>query len=233
MFNAKYPKVTTSIFITLTVSMAAIAPLVNLTPAQAQLFPNQPSRERIYKNTPRQPSRNLELSPNTIPQGFVIPLEYDEEKILVTPEETVPLTLYVAADVKNSQRDILIPYDSEIIGEIRPNEAKSGSFFVAKQIVLPDGTTESINANSEVVTRRETVKKGANAGEIVQGAVIGAAAATVLSEIFGDIEFLEVLGGAGAGAIAGVLLGGNEAELISIDPNNDLNVTLQTDLILR
>jgi hypothetical protein len=42
-----------------------------------------------------------------------------------------------------------------------------------------------------------------------------------------------VLGGAGAGAIAGVLLGGNEAELISIDPNNDLNVTLQTDLILR
>ena len=59
------------------------------------------------------------------------------------------------------------------------------------------------------------------------------AAATVLSEIFGDIDALEILGGAGAGAIGGLLLGGNEAELVSIDPNNDLDLTLETDLTIQ
>ena len=238
MFNAKYSKVTTSILITLTALVTAAAPFANITPAQAQLFPNQPNRnrERIY-NPPSQPNRdrdrNLDLAPNSVPRGFVIPLEYDEEKILVTPEETVPLTLYVAADVKDSQRNVLIPYGSEVIGEIRPNEDESGSFFLAQELVLPNGTTQSIDAISEVVTRRETVKKGAGAGDILQGAAIGAAAAAVLSKVLGDTEFLEVLGGAGAGAIAGLLLGGNKVELISIDPNSDLNITLQTDLSLR
>ena len=235
MFNAKYSKLTTSISITLTATIATIASLANITPARAQLFPNQPDKERIYRNPEqlRQPSRNQELAPNTIPQGFVIPVEYDEDKILVTPEETIPLTLYVAANVKDNSRNTLIPYGSEIVGEIRPNLDESGSFFVAEELIFPDGTSRSIDAVSKVVTRKETIKKGANAGEILQGAAIGAAAATVLSEIFGDIEFLEVLGGAGAGALAGVLLGGNEVELVSIDPNNDLHLTLQTNLALR
>ena len=57
--------------------------------------------------------------------------------------------------------------------------------------------------------------------------------ATVLAEVFGDIDALEVLGGAGAGAVAGLLLGGNEVELISIDPNNDLDLILQTNLTVR
>lgn len=232
MFNAKYSKITTSISITVTATIAAIANVANINPVQAQLFPNQPSRERIYRN-PRQPSRNLEIPPNVVPQGFVIPVEYDEEKILVTPEETIPLSLYVAADVKDNRRHILIPYGSEITGEIQPNQDQSGSFFVAQELIFPDGTVQSIDAFSQVVTRKETIKQGANAREILQGAAIGAAAATVISEVFGDIEFLEVLGGAGAGAIAGLLLGGNEVELVSIDPNNDLHLTLQTNLALR
>lgn len=232
MFNAKYTKVTTSIFTTIAAAVAAIAPGANITPAQAQLFPNQPNTERQY-NPPRQRDRDIDLAPNTVPRGFVIPVEYDEEKILVTPEETVPLSLYVAANVRDNRRNTLIPYGSEIIGQIQPSEDESGSFFVAQELVYPDGTTQSIDAVSQVVTRRETVKKGANAGDILKGAAIGGAAATVLAEIFGDIDFLEVLGGAGAGAVAGVLLGGNEVELVSIDPNNDLDLTLQTNLALR
>lgn len=239
MFNAKYSKVTTSIFTTIAAAIAAIAPLANITPARAQLFPSQPD-ERQYNpprqgeyNPPRPGDRNIDLTPNTIPRGFVIPVEYEEEKILVTPEETVPLSLSVAANVRDNRRNTLIPYGSEIIGQIQPNQDQSGSFFVAQELVYPDGTTQSIDAVSRVITRRETVKQGANAGEILKGAAIGAAAATVLAEIFGDIEFLEVLGGAGAGAIAGVLLGGNEVELVSIDPNNDLDLTVQTNLVLR
>ena len=139
----------------------------------------------------------------------------------------------VAANVRDSRRNTLIPYGSEILGQIEPSDDESGSLFVAEEIVFPDGTTQSIDARSRVVTRRETVKKGANTGDILKGAAIGAGAAAVLSEIFGDIGAIEVLGGAGAGALAGLLLGGNEVELVSIDPNNDLDLTLQTNLAVR
>lgn len=229
MFNAKSSKVTTSILLTSIAAWGTIATLANITPAQAQLFPSPTQRQRTYEP----PRRNNNLPSNTVPRGFVIPVEYDESKILVTPDETVPITLYVAANVKDNRRNILIPYGSEIIGEITPSQDEPGSIFVAQELIFPDGTSQSIDAVSDPVTRTEIIKKGANAGDILEGAAIGAAAATVLAEVFGDIEFLEVLGGAGAGAIAGLLLGGNEVELVSIDPNNDLHLTLQTNLALR
>lgn len=230
MFNAKYPKVATSSVMILSAVVATITNFANITPAQAQLFPeSRPSRNRDYNP----PSSNRQFDANTISRGFVIPIEYEEEKILVTPEETVPVTLLVAADIKDNRRNVLIPYGSEILGQIEPSEDESGSFFIAEEIVFPDGTSQPIDAVSEVVTRRETIKKGADTGDILKGAAIGGAAAAVLSEIFGDIGALEVLGGAGAGALAGLLLGGNEVELISIDPNNDLDLTLLTSLDLR
>ncbi|MBE9044131.1 hypothetical protein IQ255_06885 [Pleurocapsales cyanobacterium LEGE 10410] len=248
MFNAKYSKVATSIAVVLSTSAATVTNLANILPAQAQLFPEQrPTRDREYypprptnRNPqdreyypPRPTNRNPAIVPNTVPRGFVIPVEYEEEKILLTPEETVPVTLLVAANIRDSRRNTLIPYGSEIVGQIEPSQDGSGSLFVAQELVFPDGTAQSIDAVSDVVTRTETVKRGANTGDILKGAAIGAAAAAVLSEIFGDIGAIEVLGGAGAGAIAGLLLGGNEVELVSIDPNNDLDLTLQDSLTVR
>jgi len=233
MFNSKHSKTTTSVFMALTATAVTMTNLVNITPATAQLFPQQ---EREY-NSPREPNsrqpirNNDTYSSNDIPEGFVIPVEYEKEKILVTPEETVPVTLTVAANIRDSRRNVLIPYGTEIVGKIEPSG--DGSRFVAEELVFADGTTQSIDATSDVITRTEKVKKGASTGDILQGAAIGGAAATVLSGILGDIDFLEVLGGAGAGALAGVLLGKDEVELISIDPNNDLNLTLQSDLALR
>ena len=129
----------------MTASVAVISPLANITPARAQLFPQQPNRDRVY-NSPRQPNNNQYRSSYNIPRGFVIPVEYEEEKILLTPEETIPVTLSVAANIKDHQRNILIPYGSEIIGEIRPNIDESGSFFVGSELVFPDGQTQSIDA---------------------------------------------------------------------------------------
>lgn len=231
MFNAKYTKLATSISIVLSTSATIIVHPANITPVRAQLFPEQrPTRDREY-TPPRDRDRTIDL--DTVPRGFVIPVEFEEEKILVTPEETVPITLLVGANVKDNRGNILIPYGSEIFGQIEPSQDESGSLFIAEEIVFPDGTGQSIDAVSQVVTRRETVERGANTGDILKGAAIGAGAAAVLSEIFGDLGAIEVLGGAGAGALAGLLLGGNEVELISIDPNNDLDLTLQTNLAVR
>ncbi|MEO1340887.1 MAG: hypothetical protein AAFV28_07040, partial [Cyanobacteria bacterium J06635_13] len=195
---------------------------VNITSAQAQLFPesspSRPTRDRGFEPPRRERERERDIITNTVPRGFIIPVEYEEEKILLTPEETVPITLLVAADIKDSRRNVLIPFGSEIVGQIEPNYNESGSFFSANEIIFPDGYTQRLDAESDVITRTEIIEEGANTGDILKGAAIGGAAAAVLSEIFGDIGILEVLGGAGAGALGGLLLGGSEVELISIDP---------------
>lgn len=66
------------------------------------------------------------------------------------------------------------------------------------------------------------------------GSAGGGAAAGVLAEIFGDAGVLEVLGGAGAGALGGWLLGRREkVEVVVIDAKQDLDLTLDETLALR
>ena len=219
MFNLKHYKPATAIYLTMTLSMAIVSPLVSLTPASAQLFPQQ-----------QRPRTNI-YSTVIIPEGTQIPLEYDKEKILVTKEETVPVTLTVAANIRDRDRNTLIPYGTEIEGQIEP--AGDGSRFVAQKLILEDGTEQAIDGSSEVVTRTETIKKGKNTGDILKGAAIGGAAATVLGEVFGDINIEEVIGGAALGALGGWILGRESVELVSIDPNQDLDIILESDLALR
>lgn len=228
MFALKYSKSATSLIMSLTIGMVAITPFVNLAPATAQLFPSQSKPNRSSYPSPNLPSQLV------VPAGAQIPVFYEEaEKILVTKEETAPVTLKVAANLKNRQGTILIPYGTEIVGQIEPDNG--GSRFVAEELVFSSGERQSISATSETVTRTETVKKGTSAGGILKGAAIGAAAASVVSAVTGDkaIATEEVLGGGALGAVAGWLLGRKQVELISIDPNNDLNLTLESDLALR
>ena len=220
MFNRRYYKPLTAISLTMTLTMAIAAPLVNLAPASAQLFPQQQRtrNNRVYRTI-------------IIPAGSEIPLEYEKEKILVTKEETIPVTLTVAANIRDRDRNTLIPYGTEVEGQIEPDG--DGSRFVAQELVFEDGTRKSIDGVSDTVTRTETVKRGTDTGDILKGAAIGGAAAAVLGEIFGDINIEEVLGGAALGALGGWILGRDRVELISIDPNQDLDITLESDLALR
>ena len=218
MFDAKFYR--PALAIGLSLSTMFMAPLVSLSPANAQLFPsNGRSRTNTIDNGV------------VIPAGSKIPLEYEKDKILVTKDETTEITLTVAANIRDRNRNTLIPYGTEVSGQIEPTG--NGSVFVAEELIFADGTREYINASSDPVTRTETVNRGKDADDILKGAAIGSAAAAVLSEIFGDISVGEVLIGTGLGAIAGLLLGGNEVELISIDPNRDLDIILDTDLALR
>lgn len=165
-----------------------------------------------------------------IRSGTTLPVDFEQEKILVTPDETVPVTLTIAANVRNRQGILLIPYGSELIGRVEPYG--NGARFVAESIAI-NGYRQPIEATSNVVTRTEVVRRGASTGEILQNAAIGGAAAAVLAEVTGGIDVEEVLGGAGAGALGTLLLGGREVELISIDPDRDLDIVLQSPLALR
>ena len=210
----------TALFMALGMTSLAAIPAFSAAPATAVVEPD------IVGQT--FPSERV-----AIPAGTVIPVELEKaEKIVVTPDETAPVTLLVATDIRTDTGIVLIPAGSKIEGELRPVSA--GTQFVAKALTLNNTNRRlPIRATSQVITEREILKKGTDVGQILKGAAIGAAASAVLAEIFGSIDFKEVLGGAGLGAIAGLLLGGRrQAEVIVVNPEEDLSLTLQSDLVL-
>ena len=171
-----------------------------------------------------------------IPAGTTIPMRYEAaEKILISPNEPnpVPVTLTTARDVVSSNGRVLIPANSRVSGELRVMDG--GAQFYAKEIVLPDHNRVALSATSPIVRTTEHVRKSANLLEVLAGTVLGAGAAAGVSAVTGDrtITPEEVLGGAGAGALGGLYLGRNEITLISVSPNTDLDVTLDSPLIIR
>jgi hypothetical protein len=218
----------TALFIALGMSTSAVAPLTLSTRAIAT-----PAPHAIAQLFP--PSNNT--YPNqqvAIPAGTRIPVRYDDaEKVVVLPNETSALTLRVARNLRSSYGQILIPAGSQIKGRLQP--ANGGSQFFAEELILPDNTTYPISAESRVVTRRETIRRGVDGSSILKGTAAGAGAATILSGVLGNrrITIPKVLAGAGAGALGGLLLGRNTVEVISINPNTDLTLTLTSSLALR
>lgn len=219
-----------AVLMALGITTTASLPILIAAPATAkpqpyrigQLFPSQ--------RNPVTPS-STQVS---VPSGTIIAVKSEEaEKIVVTPDETAPITLTVIQPIRSSVGTILIPIGSQIEGELRPVEG--GTQFIAKQLTLKTSNRElPIEATSAVITETETIDNGTDVSRILKNAAIGAAAAGVLSEIFGDIDLIEVLVGAGLGALSGLLLGGSEqAEVFVIYPETDLDLTLDAELVLR
>ncbi|HAC63459.1 MAG TPA: hypothetical protein DCF68_07935 [Cyanothece sp. UBA12306] len=212
--------------IAILMGITGVAPIYSLKPAAAQLLPPETNPRRISNNI-------------VIPSGTRIPLRHSNaEKILVTNEESLAVTLETAANIKNSYGDILVPAGSKVVGQIQP--ANGGAQFVAQEIMINE-QAYPLYASSNVVTSTETINEGASVEEILGGTLAGSAAAAIIAGTTGDrrIDALEVLAGAAVGTLAGWglpeagIIGGGETEVISIDPNQDLTITLQSNLTLR
>ncbi|BBD58299.1 S-layer domain-containing protein [Nostoc sp. HK-01] len=169
----------------------------------------------------------------TIPQGTVIPVKYDQaKKILVTKDETAPLTLTVEQNVVTQDGTVVIPAGSQVVGQLKP--AKGGSQFVAQKLVLTTGQEYQIAATSDVITKTETVNKGTSTRAIITNTVLGAGAAAAVSAVTGDraIATEEVLGGAAIGGLIGLFFGRNSVDLIAINPDTDLQMTVNQNLLV-
>ncbi|MGD1872007.1 MAG: conjugal transfer protein TrbI [Mastigocoleus sp.] len=192
---------------------------------------NRPANAQSIFNGRR--SGNISIS-----AGAVIPVTYEKEKVVVTPDETTPLTLKVARNIIDSNGNILIPEGAEITGELRPAktfDSEKGTQFIAEELVLPNGDRQFINASSEVVDRVETLKKGSNTSKVLKDAAIGAGAASVIALLTGNrkIDILEPIAGGAAGALASVLIrGGKKTEVVVVRPEKDLDITLRSDLVV-
>lgn len=173
------------------------------------------------------------MSPVTIPAGTVIPVRYDQaEKVLVTKDETAPLTVTVDRNITTSDGKVLIPAGSQISGELRPTD--NGTRFVAQKLIM-NGQQMSINAASNVITTTESVSKGINVGNLVKDAALGSAAAAAISAVTGDrtITAGKVLIGTGAGSLVNLIqhfLGQDKVDLLSVQPNTDLSLKLLSNL---
>jgi hypothetical protein len=222
MFNFHSFKSGTAALVALAITSTTVAPFITTAPALAQRRPAQ--REQI----------NI-----VVPSGTSIPVRYDKDKVVVMPDETVPLTLTVARDVKASDGKVLIYEGSEITGDLKP--VSGGTQFVAKQLTLyrPRLETQTrpftISGTSNVVRRTEEITQGASTGSILQGAAIGGAAAAAIAALVGDraIATEEILGGAGLGAIGGFFLNRKKANVLVVYPDQDLAVKLSSQFALR
>lgn len=167
-----------------------------------------------------------------IPQGTAIPVKYDRaDKILVTRDETAPLTLVVSQNVVTERGVVVIPAGSEVIGQIKPVKNTKGSQFVAQKLIV-NGKEYPLNATSEVITKTQTVQKGDRLGSALKNSVLGASAAAAVSAVTGDraIATEEVLSGAAIGGLIGAFFGKKSVDLIVINPDTDLQMTIGQNL---
>jgi hypothetical protein len=177
------------------------------------------------QTTPTQPTSV------TIPQGTIIPVKYEKAgKILVTKDEIAPLTLMTSQSIITQNGTVLIPAGTQIIGQLKP--AQGGSQFVAQKLILTSGQEYQLSATSNIITKTETIKKGISTTGIIKNTVLGAAAAAAIAAVTGDkaIATEEVLGGAGIGGLIGLFFGKNSVDLIVVEPNTDLKLTINQDL---
>jgi hypothetical protein len=196
-----------------------------------------PALARPNRNLPA-PNR-VAVSPSVIPAGTTIPVSYDKaDKILLSKTDVVPLTLIVNSNLRDRNGNVIIPAGSEVSGKLTP--VGQGVQFIAEEVRINGNRSFPIDATSQVVTRTETIRKGASTQDILLGTAAGAGAAALIAGVTGDnrIEVLDVLAGAAVGTLAGWglptagVLGGSSNQLYAVNPDRDLNLRLQSDLSL-
>ncbi|MCG9891488.1 MAG: hypothetical protein MH252_10480 [Thermosynechococcaceae cyanobacterium MS004] len=214
-----------AVLMALSLGTSSIAPLVMLErPAVAGIFSQSNSVSQ------RNPVRGGDVFSGT----RIRVEEQDGKKIVIGPDENLAATLVTVEPVRSDRGTILIPRGTQIEGEFRPARDREGTQFFARRIIFRDGTERNLDASSNVINTRKRIRKGVNIDPIWQGAIVGGGASAIISSIVSDVGIFKVLGGAGAGALAGWLLAGRKkTEVIVVDPAvESLELTLDSDLLL-
>jgi hypothetical protein len=224
MLTFKQVKSQAVLMMAVAMPVAGIAPMLNVSSAIAQ---SVPQTVRVAQ------ARPALFNQIRISAGAVLPVGTEKgTKITLTPGETKQYTLMIAQNLRSGNGDLLIPAGSKVEGEFRP--AGDGIQYVAKTLVMTDGRRYNLDAASQVVNRRETIRQGISTRAIWQGAAGGAATAAVLGVLTGDkkISVPEVLVGGAVGAAGGAAIGRKEKEVIAVMPNQDLGLRLNQSLAL-
>ncbi|MEH2251663.1 conjugal transfer protein TrbI [Nostoc sp.] len=219
----------TAALMAIAVTTSVISPLFSFAPANAQY------RTEQYGNV-------------TIPSGVTFPITYEKETITIAPGESKSLTLRIANNILDRNRNVLIPAGTKVHGRLEPvdldnysrntrdtddNQGK-GVRFVAQELEFSNGQRQSINASSRTYTTTERVSQGPSTNQVLTDAAIGGGAGVLGSLITGNrrIDDLKPVLGAAAGAGASVLLRKKQGNAFVLRPAQDLRLTLNSNLNL-
>jgi hypothetical protein len=158
--------------------------------------------------------------------GTLIETDYaSRDRIVLRRNETLPLTLRVSRDVRDSSNRVVIRSGSRIEGELRPSDG--GIRFFAQRLILTNGNRYQIDARSNVIRDSRGF-----ADRNLNSTLVSEAARILLGSSLGRRADL-------GNVIADVLAGRNQgdsrlrSDLIVIYPDSDLDVTLRSDLRIR
>lgn len=220
------------------VNKGEFQPLSNRSEASEYIVRRTTQANQANSNTSNNSSNQISNTTNTqnplfrLEKGTKIQINYlASDKIVVTPNETINITLEVANDIKNLEGKVLIPKGSKIDGQLVPRYSGSnflGTQFVAQKLSIANDSYTSINATSALVTSEKPTS--VNPGT-VQDAATTAAARAVLGTILGQQVDL-------GNILTSVVTGKTNPEpnaqtpqntLVVIDPETDLSLTFGSD----
>ncbi|AUB38374.1 Type IV secretory pathway, VirB10 components [Nostoc flagelliforme CCNUN1] len=221
----------TAALMAIAVTAGVTAPLLTLAPANAQY--------RIGQD------RTGQYGSVTIPSGVALPVTYEKETITIAPGETKSLTLRIANDIIDRNRNVLIPAGTKVNGRLESvdldsysrdtdDNQRKGVRFVAQELEFSNGQRQSINASSRTYTTTQKVSQGPSTGQVLTDAAIGAGAGLLGSLVTGNrrIDDLKPVIGGAAGAGASVLLRKKQGNAFVLRPAQDLRLTLNSNLNL-
>lgn len=169
-----------------------------------------------------------------VPRGTQFNVKYmPSQQVVVTPGETLNMTLMVANDIKNAQGEVLIPQNSQIEGQLvsRYNGSNFiGTQFVAQKLIINNQSYNNIDATSSLIKSQQPSN---GIVQTLQNAAMTAAAQAALSKITGQsINVGDILGSVLMGQAQNNLPQDNN-KVIIIDPQKDLNLTLGSDFYVN
>ncbi|MGA9377763.1 MAG: S-layer homology domain-containing protein, partial [Phormidium sp.] len=150
----------------------------------------------------------------------------------------IPLTLNLAKNVSSFNASSLIPAGSQIVGELVTMQDQQTAQFVAKELVLSDGQRIEISASSRIVERTSEISKNQKVDRIIKNSALGTAAAAAFAAMSGNpiVASQQVLLNSGFGSSAeliGAFRNQEKVTIITIFPNSDFTLTLNSDLVLK
>jgi hypothetical protein len=161
----------------------------------------------------------------SLPVGQAIATKINRQDTLyINKGEVVNASLVVERDIAANNGTVLIPAGAIIEGQFTPVEG--GSKFVAQRLTSR-GATINLKAESALINDVKDPRE-TNAGAILTDAGIGGAAGAVLGGVLrGNVQIIDILGGAAASVIVGNV---TAPQVTVIEPNMVINVLTQQQI---
>lgn len=182
---------------------------------------SQPQATQARQNTIAQVFR----STYSLPVGQAIATKINRQDTLyISKGETINASLLVDQDIASPNGTVLIPKGAIVEGQFVPVEG--GSKFVAQKFTSR-GATVSLQAESALINDVKDPRE-TNAGSILTDAGIGGAAGAVLGGVLrGNVQILDVLGGAAAAAVIGNV---TAPQVTVIEPNTTISIVTKQNI---